>query len=270
MTSYIINLIVVVLVVLSGIWVYWDATEQKIGKMANIKSMFNISAGGWATVTLMLWIVAFPAYLIKRKSLIEIAKSQPVEVKGRFIKLAIITIIGMLWVSSFILSPTKEKNANIASNIENNQNSIRENKESSSNDIAPHVINSNSDIKNASEVAEPVEEEIISNVKADDYEEMQQQVISPSFDCAKASIDAEHLICSNSELATLDVDLMQAYKGLQSVYPNKQQLKKEQNDWMKKERNICTTTDCMMEAYRSRIDDLETTRKYLSKPVEFR
>lgn len=268
MALYIINLSIVVLVVLSGIWVYWDATERKIGKIANLKSMFNISAGGWAIVTLMLWIVAFPAYLIKRKSLIEIAKSQPVEVKGRFIKLAIITVVGMLWISSFIISPTKEKNANIASEIESNQNSIRNDRESSSNDIAP--INNNSYTKNDSEVVEPVEEEIISNVKADDYEEMQHQAISPSFDCAKASINAEYLICSNSELAALDVDLMQAYKGLQSVDPNKQHLKKEQNDWMKKERNICTTTDCMIEAYRSRIDDLETTRKYLSKPVEFR
>ena len=69
MTWYIINLIVVVLVVLSGIWVYWDATEQKIGKMTNIKSMFNISAGGWATVTLMLWIVLNSIFTIRRKNL---------------------------------------------------------------------------------------------------------------------------------------------------------------------------------------------------------
>lgn len=269
MTLYIINLCVVVLVVLSGIWVYWDATEQKIGKIPTIKSMFNISAGGWAIVTLMLWIVAFPAYLIKRKSLIEIAKSQPVEVKGRFIKLSIITVIGMLWVSSFILNHISEKKDNITSNAGSNKEFISKNKELTSNDIASH-INNNSDSQNTSVIVEPIEEEVISNVKADDYEEMQQQAISPSFDCAKASTDAEHLICSNNELAALDVDLMQAYKGLQSVYTNKQQLKKEQNDWMKKERNICVTTDCMIEAYRSRIDDLETTRNYLSKPAEYR
>lgn len=103
---------------------------------------------------------------------------------------------------------------------------------------------------------------------------VQPAVFSPSFNCAKASIDAERLICSNQELAALDVDLMAVYKEFANDYSHdkdeKNTLKKEQNDWMKNERNICSTSDCMAKAYRSRIEDLESMMRYLSKPAEFR
>lgn len=98
----------------------------------------------------------------------------------------------------------------------------------------------------------------------------QQAVFSPSFDCAKASTGAERLICSNQELATLDVEMMSTYKRLADGNPDKNTLKKEQNDWMKNERNTCSTSDCMAKAYRSRIEDMERTAQYLSKPAEFR
>ena len=57
-----------------------------------------MSAGAWSVVTMFLWILGFPAYLIKRSSLVDRAKTQPVEVKGRWIKLSILGIIGALWI----------------------------------------------------------------------------------------------------------------------------------------------------------------------------
>jgi len=110
-------------------------------------------------------------------------------------------------------------------------------------------------------------------VKAVQQEEQlktQQAVFNPSFDCAKASTDAERLICSNQELAALDVEMMSAYKRLADGNSDKNALRKEQNDWMKNQRNTCSTSDCMAKAYRSRIEDMESVAQYLSKPAEFR
>ena len=90
--------IVAALIAVSALWVYWDATANKIGKVPGAGGMFNLSAGAWSVVTLFLWIVALPAYLAKRSALIERAKSQPVEVRGRWVKFSILLIIGVLIV----------------------------------------------------------------------------------------------------------------------------------------------------------------------------
>lgn len=90
--------VIVAVVVASAIWVYLDATKNKVGKVPGAGGMFNMSAGAWATVTLLLWIIGFPAYLIKRNSLIERAKSDPVEVGGRGAKTAVLSVLGGLWV----------------------------------------------------------------------------------------------------------------------------------------------------------------------------
>jgi len=91
-----INIIVVAIVAISAVWVYLDATKNNIGKIKDAKSMFNMSAGAWGTVTLLLWIISFPAYLIKRAYLIEKAKENPVSVRGRTVKAAVFIVIGVL------------------------------------------------------------------------------------------------------------------------------------------------------------------------------
>ncbi|WP_165489487.1 lysozyme inhibitor LprI family protein [Paraburkholderia hospita] len=92
---------------------------------------------------------------------------------------------------------------------------------------------------------------------------------SPSFDCAKVSTGPERLVCSSQQLATLDVELAQAYKRNMGLTDDKSALKSEQIEWRKKERDACTTVDCMAQAYRSRIDDLDAVSSHLSKPKEF-
>lgn len=93
-----LNAIIIAVVAVSAVWVYLDATKNKIGKIPDGKGMFNMSAGAWGVVTLLLWIIGFPAYLIKRGDLIEKAKENPIEVKGRGGKAAALSIIGGLWV----------------------------------------------------------------------------------------------------------------------------------------------------------------------------
>lgn len=93
-----INAIIVAVIAISAVWVYLDATKNKIGKIPDGKGMFNMSAGAWGVVTLLLWIIGFPAYLIKRGDLIEKAKENPIDVKGRSGKAVAFSIIGGLWV----------------------------------------------------------------------------------------------------------------------------------------------------------------------------
>ena len=79
------NPIFILVVAATAVWIYFDATKNKIGKTEK-GGLFNLSAGAWAVCNLLLWIIAFPAYLIKRSSLKTIAGEHPVEVKGRGIK----------------------------------------------------------------------------------------------------------------------------------------------------------------------------------------
>jgi hypothetical protein len=57
-----------IIVIVSAIWVYVDAKTIGVRK-GLIAGMFNIGAGAWCAATLLLWIVVFPAYLIKRDAL---------------------------------------------------------------------------------------------------------------------------------------------------------------------------------------------------------
>ena len=93
-----LNVIIVSVIVCTAIWVYLDATKNKVGKVEGAGGMFNMSAGAWSIVTLLLWIIGFPAYLIKRGSLIERAKEHPVETIGRGGKTAALGIAGGIWI----------------------------------------------------------------------------------------------------------------------------------------------------------------------------
>jgi hypothetical protein len=57
-----------IIVIASAAWVYVDAKAIGVRK-GLIDGMFNIGAGAWCAATLLLWIVVFPAYLIKRGAL---------------------------------------------------------------------------------------------------------------------------------------------------------------------------------------------------------
>ncbi len=77
--------------------------------------------------------------------------------------------------------------------------------------------------------------------------------ISPSFDCAKATSNAEKLICSNAELATSDAELSRAYKSALSNHPDQADaIRTEQINWRKNIRDQCADVSCMLDAYRNR------------------
>jgi hypothetical protein len=97
-----INVIIVAVIVCSALWVYLDATKNKIGKIPDLKGTFNMSAGAWAIATMFLWIIGFPAYLIKRSSLIVCAKEHPVEITTRGGKFAALAVVGAAWIGVFL------------------------------------------------------------------------------------------------------------------------------------------------------------------------
>jgi uncharacterized protein YecT (DUF1311 family) len=80
---------------------------------------------------------------------------------------------------------------------------------------------------------------------------------APSFDCAKASTGAERLICSNQQLSSLDVQLMQAYRKAMSRTATKDSLKAALIEWRKNQRDACSTAECMVSVYQARIRSLE-------------
>lgn len=90
-----IFLIAVVVVVGSAFWVYLDATKHKIGPTEGEES-FDTSPGSWAIDVLILWFVNFPAYIIKRKALIEKAKQSPSEPDNRTWGIVVFSFVGVL------------------------------------------------------------------------------------------------------------------------------------------------------------------------------
>lgn len=84
----------------------------------------------------------------------------------------------------------------------------------------------------------------------------------PSFKCGPSAHEIEQLICSNDELAALDLSLNNLYKAVLKNTPAKAQrrLKTEQAGWVKG-RNDCWKADdkvaCTRAEYESRINELK-------------
>lgn len=74
-----------------------------------------------------------------------------------------------------------------------------------------------------------------------------------SFDCNNASTPVEHIICSNSELSSLDDELSQLYK---SAVAQNIDIKQSQREWVKN-RNLCEFDSCLINSYKDRVDELK-------------
>ena len=82
------------------------------------------------------------------------------------------------------------------------------------------------------------------------------QVANPSFDCTKASTNAEHLICSNADLVAADVEMVQIYKNVLNKTIDKNTLKQEQKQWRKNQRDACNDVACMLKVYKDHTNQL--------------
>jgi len=78
-------------------------------------------------------------------------------------------------------------------------------------------------------------------------------MVQPSFDCAKATVVTELIICMTPDIATADVRLAALYRSArQSRLAG---VEKTQAEWMRR-RNRCATEECIRDAYKTRINEL--------------
>ena len=82
-----------------------------------------------------------------------------------------------------------------------------------------------------------------------------QQSYKPSFDCAGVLNNVESLICGDAALSRLDYELAHLYSNAYKVSSDKNKLKAEQIQWIKTVRG-CSSTDCVAQSYRDRIQSL--------------
>jgi uncharacterized protein YecT (DUF1311 family) len=80
--------------------------------------------------------------------------------------------------------------------------------------------------------------------------------ITASFDCAKARSAQEKMICSDRELARLDVELSAAYRKARDAATDAKALQSEQLQWLKSTRQACSDTTCLATAYKDRLAQL--------------
>jgi hypothetical protein len=74
----------------------------------------------------------------------------------------------------------------------------------------------------------------------------------PSFDCAKAHSPTEHLICSDPQLATLDVELAALYTQAKAAASDQAAFAREsRSEWSRRE-STCTDKPCLLEWYAQR------------------
>lgn len=67
--------IFIIFVIGSSIWVYFDAKTIGV-KKGQIDGLLNMGPVGWFFITLLLWIVGFPAWLATRGKYKEINSKQ--------------------------------------------------------------------------------------------------------------------------------------------------------------------------------------------------
>ena len=81
--------------------------------------------------------------------------------------------------------------------------------------------------------------------------------LAASFDCTKAATKSEKLICVDQQVSAADEQLAELYRRILEQSSDKENVKKEQRNWIKAQRDACPDTSCMLKAYQARIAALE-------------
>jgi len=79
------------------------------------------------------------------------------------------------------------------------------------------------------------------------------------FDCAQALSTPERIICESVELSKLDTRLGEAYRAAKSKasLDKAKRLATEQRQWLRSIRNRCVDADCLLDAYKARLNELD-------------
>ncbi|QEY26721.1 lysozyme inhibitor LprI family protein [Neisseria zalophi] len=94
---------------------------------------------------------------------------------------------------------------------------------------------------------------------------------SAGFDCTQAQSWVEKTVCANTELSTLDGALAKKYQAqLTNDAANKNNIRQEQSQWLKFQRNTCKDESCLIQEYRERMGGRATLGTAWSYPVDFK
>lgn len=77
-----------------------------------------------------------------------------------------------------------------------------------------------------------------------------------SFDCQKANTRIENLICTDTELSTLDEELSNAYREALTKGINKSSVQQWQKKWLFFTRDSCADIACLKTVYTSQVSEL--------------
>jgi uncharacterized protein len=93
---------------------------------------------------------------------------------------------------------------------------------------------------------------------------------APSFNCAKAALAVEQMICADPALAAADRDLADTYNNISHQGGiNAKKLRLEEDAWLANTRNKCTDKACIEAAYASRKAQLLDESQQAASPAAY-
>lgn len=102
------------------------------------------------------------------------------------------------------------------------------------------------------------EQAIVTTATSDPPSQVVPSDSGPSFDCARAVVRAEHLVCEDALLSLLDRELAQAVSDAERKVADPTALLHDQDDWRARVRDACQTLPCLERAYTQRTAGLRS------------
>ena len=99
------GIVAIIIIATSAVWVYADASANRIGDISEHRINFSASAVTWAIATLVIWPIVFPSYLKIRGKLADAAIDHPVDDEWRSLKMAAVTAAAVGFVTVSIAFP---------------------------------------------------------------------------------------------------------------------------------------------------------------------
>ena len=77
-------------------------------------------------------------------------------------------------------------------------------------------------------------------------------------DCSKPKTRTDWLLCSNGKASLEEERMASAFRDAMNRTDNREALMQEQREWNVNVRDVCNDVPCLVKAFRTRVDELET------------
>jgi hypothetical protein len=93
---------------------------------------------------------------------------------------------------------------------------------------------------------------------------------TPAFNCARAKSNVEHLICNTPELSKLDAQLGNIFLNSSGQAGlDAKALRRDEDQWLLKVRDVCTDVVCLKTAYQQRIEAMKDHSLRAASPAAY-